>query len=138
MGMAESYKIRIAELVNGDKKDTKDQKYRFEVTWAVNVENCEKRWPWNSQNSIDRLTEGQKEEWKKQLQGYVEQEWWLKDAQGEYETPAATVFPVLQSSEKTTTVRPCSDFRLLNSVSPRVSAVTLSTAQAVWKLRSQL
>jgi len=51
---------------------------------------------------------------------------------------SAVVFPVTQSDEKTTTVRPCSDSRRLNSASPTISETTKSVADAVIALRTSL
>jgi hypothetical protein len=138
MEISEGYRIRIVEMGKQDKKDTAKQQFRFEVNWSVDLESVKDKRPWNSQSSIDRLSDTQQTEWRKQIDGYVEQKWWIESQDRNSRSPAATVFPVLQCSEKTTTVRPCSDFRLLNDISPRVSSTTPSVGQAVWRLRCGL
>ena len=137
--MAEKYKIRIRKIGDDEDRDTEQQIFRFEVGWSLDAEKLvEAKKPWNSQGSIDRLSSEQLIEWKSQIEGYVQQKWWIADEANTHEIPGATVFPVLQCSEKTTTVRPCSDFRILNSISPRVSSIMPSVAQAVWRLRSRI
>jgi hypothetical protein len=48
------------------------------------------------------------------------------------------VFPVCQDSEKSTTVRPCSDLRRRNKISPPISATTPSIQEATLQLRGFL
>jgi hypothetical protein len=91
MDISEGYRIRIVEMSGQDKKDTEKQQFRFEVNWSVDLEAVKNKRPWNSQSSIDRLSDTQKAEWRKQIDGYVEQKWWIESQDRNFRSPAATV-----------------------------------------------
>ena len=140
MTFAKDYQVRLQRLQDGDPRDTDNQMYRFDIQWSlkdlIDTNNLPR--VWNSSKAIDNLSTTQKLEWNAQLNSNIETKWWTSPESTETHglDLSAVVFPVTQSSEKTTTVRPCSDFRRLNKASPPISAVTPSVAEAVLKLRT--
>jgi len=136
---SEGYKVSLDKLTELDKKDTDNQKYRFTIQWMINDKTNPDDMPrvWNSAKAIEKLTDKHAAEWNEHVHGYLNQAWWTPIEQQKSKIDlSAVVFPVVQSAEKTTTLRPCSDFRRLNRASPKISAVTPSVATAVLELRT--
>ena len=132
------YQIKLTRLSANDKKDVESQQYRFTVVWALHEVEDADTLPrlWNSSKAIEKLNAKQQSEWNTHISGYLTTDWWVPIKKHVNDHLAAVVFPVCQDAEKTTTVRPCSDFRRLNKFSPPISANTPSTEDAVLKLRS--
>ncbi|KAF4647524.1 hypothetical protein FOL47_004496, partial [Perkinsus chesapeaki] len=54
--------------------DTPNQQYQFQVSWDVedaDIHHGQKRRPWDSTRLIDDLSPSEKEEWDRQINGYV-------------------------------------------------------------------
>ena len=137
---AKDYFIELKELETKDQRDLKHQVYRFIVHWKLKTITNTQDLPkvWNSAKAIEQLKTHDRQEWNEHIHGYVKSQWWtsVETSPTKDTDLSAVVFPVSQNGEKTTTVRPCSDFRRLNRASPPISAVTPSVEEAVMQLRA--
>ena len=131
---ADGYFIKL-RMVTAEERDMKEQIYAFELQWKLLPADTNKR-SWNSQDLINKLTHEHKIEWNGHVEGFTKRRWWNR-AQWSPGV-SATIFPVVQKDTKTTTCRPCADMRIINALSPKVSAATYSVSEAVLKLRSYL
>ena len=131
---ADRYSIRLQRLKTSDVVDSPGQEYSFVVRWTLTSDEALHK-PWNSQRLISGLDQNHKEEWDEHVNDFQEKHWW-RPYSGTT-TLSSTVFPVIQKDSKTTRTRPCADMRILNAISPRVSAKTYSVSDSVMQLRSR-
>jgi hypothetical protein len=131
--ISDGYKIMLRRVPQTGQHDTKNQKFAFTVSWRVQAQSSGRGW--DSSGLIAKLTPSQREEWDKHVEVFTSSTWWRK-TNGDIRSARSTVFPVQQKETKTTRVRPCCDMRIVNSISPRVSAKISTVQDAVFSLRN--
>ena len=131
---ANQYYIRLLRI-DPDDSDTPNQIWAFQIRWTL-TSSEPSRQAWNSQRLISDLSPTHSVEWKKHIGGFTDRNWW-RHHPGRSDL-TSTIFPVIGKDCKTTTCRPCCDMRVVNSVSPPVSATTNSVSDSVLRLRSLL
>ncbi len=131
--ISEGYKIILRRVAQSGQHDTKNQQFAFTVSWRVQAQSSGRGW--DSSGLLAKLTPSQREEWDTHVDVFTKSNWW-KHTKGDHGSVRSTVFPVQQKETKTTRVRPCCDMRIVNAISPRVSAKISTVQDAVFALRN--
>ncbi|KAF4706664.1 hypothetical protein FOZ63_019688 [Perkinsus olseni] len=131
---APEYIGRIRKIQLDDVKDHPNQKLVYEVHWTQSRMDSQKLRPSQpaklkvydySVPLLQRLTEGQQQQFRKEIEDYKSHHWWEEvgdHTKGDKKSiGTACTFPVAQSIFKTTKCRPCTDCREINKYLPRAS-----------------
>jgi hypothetical protein len=136
MDMYPEYKIALRRWNKHAKRDTENQGSYFEVSWKTTTEALPET-TWSRKHMVEKLEEDHKKSFQAEIDKYTEKEWWnlTKRAQTAERRIASTGFPAKPTEGKSTRVRPVTDQRPTNAVSPPVTKSQMSVKDAIDRMR---
>jgi hypothetical protein len=136
--MYPGYCLRLVRAVDGDDRDTVDQRFFWRVEWSVR-ETEKVDFAWDSTPLIQKLPDDLRKMFFEEVDKHISKRWIkVKVVPGRRgKTMRITTFPHVNVG-KNTKVRPVNDVTRGNRISPPASNSQLSTVEAVRALRGLL